>query len=138
MTACRVDAPKWRKWIRTTVLATAGLLTAVASHADTYPRQPGVDAVHYVFRLTIDDSSDRIAGEATITFRLAERVGEVSLDLTSEADGKGMTVSAVTVGGRSVPFRHAADRLHIPLPSVPRSGEEVCGADLWGSGARVG
>ncbi len=103
----------------------AALLMAVASDADTYPRQPGVDAVHYVFRLTIDDSSNRITGETTITFRLAERAREVWLDLTSAAEGKGMTVSAVTIGGRAVPIEHAADRLHIPLPFAVGSGQEV-------------
>jgi aminopeptidase N len=99
---------------------------AVASpRADTYPRQPGVDAVHYVFRLTVEDSSNRIAGEATITFRLAERVSAVALDLASLADGKGMTVSAVTVGGRAMTFTHESGRLRIPLPSPARAGEEL-------------
>ena len=118
--------------LRTTVMALAALLLAVASAADTYPRQPGVDAVHYVFRLTVGDSSNRIAGETTITFRLAEGVREVVLDLTSETDGKGMAVSAVTIGGRSVPFRHAADRLLIPFPSPARSGEEVQATVTYG------
>ena len=37
-----------------------------------------------------------------MTFRLTDRVGELWLDLTSAtADGKGMTVSAVTVGGNA-------------------------------------
>lgn len=110
---------------RTTVLAIGFLAGAVASHADTYPRQPGVDAVHYVFRLTIDDASDRIAGEAAITFRLAEGVKEVALDLISAAGNKGMTVSAVTLGGRAIPFTHAADRLRIPLAAPAKPGEEV-------------
>ena len=111
--------------VRTTVMALAALLVAAASHADTYPRQPGVDAIHYVFRLTVDDSSNRIAGETTVTFKLAEGVAEVWLDLTSAVDGKGMTVSGVTIAGRAVTFTHAADRLRVALPTKARSGEEL-------------
>ena len=111
--------------VRTMVIALAALLIAVLSHADTYPRQPGVDAIHYVFRLSVDDSSNQIAGETTITLRVAEPVGEISLDLTSASNGKGMTVSAVTAGGRAVSFIHAADRLRIPFPVPVRAGEDV-------------
>ena len=32
--------------------------------ADQYPRQPGVDAQHYIFRLTLRDDTDEISGEA--------------------------------------------------------------------------
>ena len=110
---------------RTTAITLAVLLASAASYADTYPRQPGVDAIHYVFRLAIDDSSDRIAGETTVTFKLAERVAEIWLDLASLASGKGMEVSAVTAGGRAITFNHAADRLRIPLPAPARAGEEV-------------
>src|SRR5918993_2930224 len=60
--------------------------------ADTYPRQPGVDAIHYVFRLTITDASNEIGGEGTATLRMvADGVREVFLDLASAADGRGMT-----------------------------------------------
>ena len=49
------------------------VLTLSASlGADTYPRQPGVDAVHYVFRLAMGDQSDAITGEATITVKFLQ------------------------------------------------------------------
>src|SRR6188472_3169045 len=107
------------------LLAVATTLHGGAAYGDTYPRQPGVDAIHYVFRLTIADGSDQIAGDATVTFKLAAGVREVVLDLTSAAGGKGMTVSGVTVGGQSVAFQHAADRLHVPLPSPAAAGDEI-------------
>ena len=44
-----------------------------ASAADTYPRQPGVDALHYVFRLTISDLNNEIAGKSTVTVRFTIR-----------------------------------------------------------------
>ena len=110
---------------RTLWTALAALLIAAPGRADTYPRQPGVDAVHYVFRLALEDSSNKIAGETTITFRLAQGVREVALDLASAVGDKGMTVAAVKVGGRSVAFKHTADRLTLPLHVPAAANEEV-------------
>ena len=53
--------------------------------ADTYPRQAGVDALHYVFNLTFSDSSNEIAGESTATVKLAAGVKEIALDLTTKS-----------------------------------------------------
>ena len=105
-------------------LLVAVVLTAATAAADTYPRQPGVDAVHYVFRLTLGDASDEISGQTTVTLKLAAGVTEAFLDLTSAAGGKGMTVSAVTLGGKPVDFTHRSDRLRIPL-APPAAGTEV-------------
>jgi aminopeptidase N len=107
------------------LIALLAVLYAVPGYADTYPRQIGVDALHYVFRLTFEDASNRIAGETTVKFRLAEGIREVWLDLASAVDGKGMTVSSAMAAGQSVSFKHAADRVHIPLPSPARAGDEV-------------
>jgi aminopeptidase N len=120
--------------------AAAALFVLVTSpaHADTYPRQPGVDVIHYVFRLAVNDDSDRIAGEATVTFRLVQRVPELTLDLTSAAGTTGMTVSAVTVDGQSAAFTHAADRLHIPIPAKAAPGEELHATIAYGGVPREG
>ena len=67
--------------LRTASIALAMLLAAASSHADTYPRQPGIDAIHYVFRLSLDDTSNQIAGEATVTLRIVEPINELALDL---------------------------------------------------------
>ena len=76
------------------------LLIPALLTADTYPRQPGIDAVHYVFRLTLSDASDEIVGETTITVKLLrDLIGDITLDLTSASGGKGMTVQSVRRGG---------------------------------------
>ena len=111
--------------IVSTIFIITLLLAAADSRADTYPRQPGIDILHYVFRLTVEDTSDRIAGETTVTFRIVQPVRELLLDLTSAADGKGMTVSGVTVAGATAAFKHATDRLNIPLPSTVKAGDEL-------------
>ena len=90
--------------------------------ADTYPRQPGVDVIHYVFRLTITDASNEIAGECTATLRMAaDGVREVFLDLASVAQDKGMTVSGVV--GAAGPLQvHAHGR-----PAPDRVGNANAG-----------
>ena len=47
-------------------------LLASSLCADTYPRQPGVDVQHYIFRVTLGDDSDAISGETTVTVRFVE------------------------------------------------------------------
>jgi aminopeptidase N len=110
------------------------LLIPAIVEADTYPRQTGVDAVHYQFRLTLSDDSDAIAGEATITVKfLADRIGDIQLDLTSVAAGKGMRVASVRRGGATdIPgpasdalvYTHEQNRLRLVLPAVSKAGQE--------------
>ncbi|MEZ5289993.1 MAG: M1 family metallopeptidase [Vicinamibacterales bacterium] len=96
--------------------------------ADTYPRQPGVDARHYVFRLTLlTGDANAIQGEAAVTVRLLDNdVRALKLDLASpRADGRGMTVTGVTAGGAAVAFTHRENRLHLPLPAGLAAGQDV-------------
>src|SRR5437016_4667964 len=84
--------------------------------ADNYPRQPGVDVQHYVFRVSLSDTGDEIAGETTATIRFVRAgIDRVTLDLASAANGKGMSVSEVTVDAAAAPFSHRMDRLEITL-----------------------
>jgi aminopeptidase N len=95
-------------------------LCVVAGFADTYPRQPGIDALHYTFRLTLSDTTDQIDGEASIDVRFTQdQMKEVILDLTSAtSDGKGMTVTWA-----SAPYSHVENRLHLAVDPPARSGE---------------
>jgi aminopeptidase N len=109
--------------IRTLLFIGLGLC-APQTFADTYPRQPGVDAQHYVFRVTLNDDNDEIVGETTVDLRFVpDGVTEFALDLASPANGKGMTVSEVTSGGVAVKYAHQADRLVITLAPAPKAGE---------------
>ena len=76
---------------RLVVLGLVASFGAVAARGDTYPRQPGVDVLHYVFRVTLNDQTDSIAGETTVEVRFLENnVTAMSLDLASMAEDKGM------------------------------------------------
>ncbi len=118
-------------------LALATLLAVISFtplFADTYPRQPGVDVIHYVFRVAVSDTSSEIAGETTITVRLLrDGVAELNLDLASLSVATGMTVQSVRRGGPievpgppsdNIVFTHANHRLHLVLPPLSQAGQE--------------
>jgi aminopeptidase N len=99
------------------------VLSASLAAADTYPRQPGIDAQHYIFRVTLSDDSNAITGETTVVLKFVEAgLTEAALDLASESGGKGMTVDAVTCEGAAVRYQHEADRLHLFF-SAAKAGE---------------
>jgi aminopeptidase N len=95
--------------------------------ADTYPRQPGIDLLHYAFRLTLADETDAIEGEATVDFEvLLDGTIALTLDLAqpkAASPDRGMTVDGVSEKGSSVAFEHTGDRLRIPLSPPGRRGE---------------
>lgn len=118
---------RWARLRWAACLALTALMGAVPA-ADTYPRQAGVDAQHYVFRLSLlTGDSNEIQGDATVTLRLMTTgIREVWLDLTSVTpDGKGMTVTAVTAAGRPVVFEHRDNRLRMAVPAGAGAAQDV-------------
>ncbi len=93
--------------------------------ADTYPKNPAVDALNYAFALTLSDETDMIAGEATIDLRFLEAgVEQIRLDLIEERpDGAGMRVRAVTGADGPLEFTHADDALFISLARPTEADE---------------
>jgi len=92
--------------------------------ADTYPRQPDVDAIHYAFSLELADNNPEIAGSAAIEIRFVKAgVTAFELDLASAANGTGMTVTGVASNAGAVTYTHAANRLRIAM-SAPSKAEE--------------
>ena len=51
---------KIARWSQRLLLLLCLSLLASLALADTYPRQSGVDALNYVFRLTLSDDTDEI------------------------------------------------------------------------------
>lgn len=103
----------------TVVLALLAGAPAPATRRDDYPKNPNIDALNYVFRLTLSDETDEIVGAATIDVRFAiDGITELRLDLiNATADGGGMTVAGVSSDGEPVAYRHEADVLWISLPA---------------------
>ena len=117
--------------LRILELFAAGLIVLTAGwklRADTYPRQPGIDARHYAVRLTLLTSdSNQIDADAAVTLRIVTPgTREAFLDLTSTTpDGKGMTVISVSSDGHAVPIAHRDNRLRLPLPADAVAGQDV-------------
>ena len=93
--------------------------------ADTYPKNPNIDALNYAFRLTLSDATDEVMGEATIDIRfLAAGLTRVRLDLINQGtDGRGMEVSEVMSSDGDVTFTHENDVLFITLPEATRANQ---------------
>ena len=114
----------------TAVFSAMALILGFGSElgADTYPRQPGIDARHYAVRLRLLTSdSNEIQAVATVALRIVmPGTREAILDLTSATrDGKGMTVTRVTSDGRVMPIEHRENRLHLPVPAGTIAGQDV-------------
>lgn len=118
-----------RRWLAVFLFVPALL------YADTYPRQTGIDVLHYTFRVGLTDASSEITGEATVTVKFTrDSVADLSLDLASAAAGKGMTVQSVRRGGPidipgtpadAILFTHAENRLRLVLPPQSKAGQEL-------------
>ena len=110
------------------LLAIALTLSSAHALADTYPRQPGVDAQHYVFRLTLlTRDSNEIQGEATVRLRITANGVQAKRSSTSRPRRrrKGMTVTSVTSSGQPVSVHAPRQRLRLPLPSSVKAGDDV-------------
>ncbi len=110
------------------ILLTCFLLFIVLSNsafADTYPKNPNIDVINYIFKLELSDSTDEITGEATIDVNFpANGIQELRLDLTNaskDLNGKGMNVSRVISDGKTVEYRHENNALFIKLPASSKT-----------------
>lgn len=108
-------------------LLTIGIPDSATAFRDTYPKNPHIDVINYIFKLDLSDFTDEIIGEATIDVRfLIAGTQEFRLDLvnaTSILKGKGMIVSRVTADGKTVSYHHENDALIIKLPSVSKANQ---------------
>ena len=86
--------------------------------ADTYPRNESIDIKHYAFRLHLNDTTDIIAGEATVQLRIVKPISDFELDLVNQnAQKMGMRVEGVWMDGKEIQFSHQNNRLKIVLPT---------------------
>jgi aminopeptidase N len=111
--------------MRLLACATALLAVSLDLSADTYPRQPWVDAIHYRFAVSLNETTPHVTAEAAATFRLLAAAEAIELDLVNESAGSGMRVRAVTLADRAVPYTHAGDRLRLTIPAGTPPGADV-------------
>ena len=102
---------------------------------DTYPKNPNIDVINYIFKLELSDKTDEITGEATIEVNfLVDGIRELRLDLINQSkdlNGKGMLVSSAASDGKAVEFRHENNALFIKLPAPSKANRrEKCDMEL--------
>jgi aminopeptidase N len=101
------------------------LLIASQAVADNYPRNESIDIKKYIFRVELNDTTNRIAGQATIMLAVKNAIRDFELDLVQQQQDKGMTVSEVRLGSRQLIFSHRNNRLKILLPAEVSPGNEI-------------
>src|SRR5271165_1252500 len=98
------------------------VLCTAAALADTYPRQPAIDVIHYTFRISLSDVNDEVSGDVTVDVRFVQSAASFSIDLASAKDGKGMNITEVS-SDAGLTFVHESDRLTIQPLAAPLAGE---------------
>lgn len=108
-------------------LLAVSLLFSFSSASAQYPRDWGVDVVHYRFQVALSDDTDEIRGMAEITVRFPGEGKEAFfLDLIGREAGTstGMEVLGVTRGQLALDHTHTGGRLKISMASPSTAQEE--------------
>ncbi|MFT3825556.1 MAG: M1 family metallopeptidase [Chitinophagaceae bacterium] len=104
------------------------LCTALLFCATISAQKPGatIDVQHYNYALTLNDSSNEIQGQATVTISFIQPSSSILLDLADKkSSGKGMTVSSIiTDNDTKLSFTHGNDQLNIILPATAKAGDK--------------
>lgn len=93
--------------------------------ADNYPRNEAVDIKRYIFRLELNDTTNRIAGLATIRFYTKKSIRDIEFDLIDASQHSGMQVNEVRMNNRQLIYNHRNGRLKILFPVELPAGEET-------------
>lgn len=100
------------------------MVCPLAKASDPYPKNPAIDVLQYIFQLEVNDSTDVIAGRASINLQFKKPITEFELDLINkDASGKGMEALEVTSKGKRLSFTHKNNRLKITLNNPPNTGD---------------
>ncbi|MFZ4057760.1 MAG: M1 family metallopeptidase [Ferruginibacter sp.] len=87
---------------------------------------PNFDVLHYRFALTVNDSTNQIEGNATITIVKKDDARFVNLNLVNIAkDGKGMQVTACTLNQQPLSYVHQKNLIYCSLTSPFKKGDTM-------------
>jgi aminopeptidase N len=90
------------------------MFLAVCLYTKAQTSIPGIDVQHYDFSIHLSDDNDTIKGFATVQIKFLKDVKGFELNLVKQnSQGKGMLVSAVTEGRKSIAFSQDSDLVHI-------------------------
>lgn len=101
------------------------IVIALCLNALLYAQIPtnGLDAKHYSFSITLNDTNDIIVGKAEITTGFTKDENKVIFDLVNKnKDGKGMSVISVTKNGIALSF--SQDSQHLIINDEVKKNQE--------------
>jgi aminopeptidase N len=102
------------------------LIFNTAWATDPYPKNEAIDVRHYDFHLEVNDSTNIIYGQASLTIFFKKSIPSFAIDLaTKDNSGKGMTVSEVSVSGLKLQYTHVNGKLKINLPSAAKANSTL-------------
>ncbi len=111
--------------MRTFIVILSFFVLETVQASDPYPRNEAIDIRHYLFRLELNDSTNRIGGETVIDIRFKKSVSDFELDLVNNnVAGQGMNVSGVLLDNQPLKFSHQNDRLKIQLSTHAQPGDD--------------
>jgi aminopeptidase N len=102
------------------------LVSLVGQATDTYPKNEAIDICHYDFHLEVNDSTNVIYGESSLTIFFKKSISTFSLDLASKDNtGKGMEVMEVSISGNKINFTHANGKIKLVLAHPVKASETL-------------
>jgi len=108
-----------------TLLLFVVFIAEVTLASDPYPKNENISVAHYVFRVELNDSTDVIVGEATITIKFLKPVASFDLNLIGKTAGAtGMEVTSIQSSGKPVGYSFKNDLITIN-PGAVGAGDEL-------------
>ncbi|MBI1766806.1 MAG: M1 family peptidase [Bacteroidetes bacterium] len=102
------------------------LISLIGWAIDSYPKNELIDIRHYHFLLEVNDSTNVISGEASLSIFFKKPISIFSIDLASKDNsGKGMEVIEVSLNGLKVNHMHSNEKLKITLTSPAKANETL-------------
>jgi aminopeptidase N len=81
-----------------------------------HERFDALDVQHYKFDIQLSETTDEIVAKAALRIKFKKELNSFHLDLIKkQADGKGMTVSAVIENNQAVDFKHEGEMLTLTI-----------------------
>jgi aminopeptidase N len=101
-------------------------VSSLVRATDPYPKNEAIDVTRYIFQLEVNDSTDVIAGTASVFIHFKKAVADFELDLINkDATGKGMVADHVFLNDKPISFTHKNNRLKIVLPAAANADENL-------------
>ena len=83
-------------------------------------RHNTVDVLKYDFRIELNDSTNRIKGQAVLEIFFKQETDTLNIDLANvKQNGKGMLIDGLNDENGLVGYLHYADKIRIPVKGIP-------------------